>query len=36
VGERIPEPLPERAEWVTGRPGGTTMNPAGRITFDDS
>jgi hypothetical protein len=24
VGEWIPEPLPERAEWITGRPRGTT------------
>src|SRR5215472_2534599 len=24
VGEWIPEPLPERAEWVGGRSGGTT------------
>ena len=24
VGEWIPEPLPERAEWITGRPRGTS------------
>ena len=23
VGEWIPEPLPEPAEWISGRPGGT-------------
>jgi RNA polymerase sigma factor (sigma-70 family) len=36
VGEWIPEPLPERAEWATGRPGGTTMDPADRVTLDES
>jgi DNA-directed RNA polymerase specialized sigma24 family protein len=36
VGEWIPEPLPEPTEWVTGRPGGTTADPADRITLDES
>lgn len=36
VGEWIPEPLPERAEWTTGRPGGTTADPADRVTLDES
>jgi RNA polymerase sigma factor (sigma-70 family) len=36
VGEWIPEPLPERAEWITGRPGGTTTDPADRVTLDES
>src|SRR5580658_9915764 len=27
VGEWIPEPLPERAEWISGQPCGT-MDPA--------
>ena len=36
VGEWIPEPLPERAEWITGRPRGTTMDPADRVTLDES
>jgi RNA polymerase sigma-70 factor, ECF subfamily len=36
VGEWIPEPLPEPAEWITGRPGGTTVDPADRVTLDDS
>jgi RNA polymerase sigma-70 factor (ECF subfamily) len=36
VGEWIPEPLPEPTEWVTGRPGGTTMDPADRVTLDES
>src|SRR5262245_35437859 len=36
VGEWIPEPLPERAEWITGQPGGTTADPAERVTLDES
>jgi RNA polymerase sigma factor (sigma-70 family) len=36
VGEWIPEPLPEPTEWVTGRPGGTTVDPADRVTLDES
>jgi RNA polymerase sigma-70 factor (ECF subfamily) len=36
VGEWIPEPLPEPTEWVTGRPGGTTSDPADRVTLDES
>src|SRR5215475_8233670 len=36
VGEWLPEPLPERTEWLTGRPGGTTMDPADRVTLDES
>jgi len=36
VGEWIPEPLPERTEWITGQPGGTTADPADRITLDES
>jgi RNA polymerase sigma-70 factor (ECF subfamily) len=36
VGEWIPEPLPERSEWITGRPGGTTTDPADRVTLDES
>jgi len=36
VGEWIPEPLPEHTEWTTGRPGGTTMDPADRVTLDES
>ena len=27
VGEWIPEPLPERTEWITGRPGGSHHRP---------
>ena len=36
VGEWIPEPLPERTEWITGRPGGTTTDPADQVTLDES
>jgi RNA polymerase sigma factor (sigma-70 family) len=36
VGEWIPEPLPEPAEWISGRPGGTTIDPADRVTLDES
>ena len=32
VGEWIPEPLPEPAEW----PGGAAADPADRITLDES
>jgi RNA polymerase sigma-70 factor (ECF subfamily) len=32
VGDWIPEPLPEPAEW----PGGTTIDPADRVTLDES
>jgi RNA polymerase sigma factor (sigma-70 family) len=36
VGEWIPEPLPEPAEWISGRAGGTTVDPADRVTLDES
>lgn len=36
VGEWIPEPLPERTEWTTGRSGGATDDPAERVTLDES
>jgi RNA polymerase sigma factor (sigma-70 family) len=36
VGEWIPEPLPDRTEWTSGRPGGTTIDPADRVTLDES
>jgi len=35
VGEWIPEPLPERTEWIAGRPGGS-FDPADRVTLDES
>jgi RNA polymerase sigma-70 factor (ECF subfamily) len=36
VGEWLPEPLPERTEWISGRPGGATADPADRVTLDES
>ncbi|HEX3786963.1 MAG TPA: RNA polymerase sigma factor SigJ [Pseudonocardiaceae bacterium] len=35
VGEWIPEPLPDRTEWISGRSGGT-VDPADRVTLDES
>jgi RNA polymerase sigma factor (sigma-70 family) len=39
VGEWVPEPLPEPTEWISGRRGGTTADPADpadRVTLDES
>ncbi|MFE1230227.1 RNA polymerase sigma factor SigJ [Streptomyces sp. NPDC059442] len=36
VGDWIPEPLPEPAEWSGGRAGGATVDPADRVTLDES
>jgi RNA polymerase sigma factor (sigma-70 family) len=36
VGEWIPEPLPDRAEWINGPSGGTAADPADRVTLDES
>jgi RNA polymerase sigma-70 factor (ECF subfamily) len=36
VGEWIPEPLPEQAEWISGRPGTAMTDPADRVTLDES
>ena len=35
VGDWIPEPLPERTEWPSGRPGAGA-DPADRVTLDES
>ena len=35
VGEWIPEPLPDQAEWSSGRPGAAA-DPADRDTLDES
>ena len=35
-GEWIPEPLPGRAEWIGGQPGGAPADPANRVTLDES
>ncbi|WP_194890961.1 RNA polymerase sigma factor SigJ [Catenulispora pinisilvae] len=36
VGEWIPEPLPEPGEWITGQPGAGGLDPADRVTLDES
>ncbi|MGW1536529.1 RNA polymerase sigma factor SigJ [Streptomyces aureus] len=36
VGEWIPEPLPGGAEWIGGRQGGASVDPADRVTLDES
>ncbi|MGW7334220.1 RNA polymerase sigma factor SigJ [Streptomyces sp. NPDC054840] len=38
VGEWVPEPLPDRAEWISGPVGGGTrpVDPADRVTLDES
>ncbi|MFD7028297.1 sigma-70 family RNA polymerase sigma factor [Streptomyces sp. NPDC059917] len=38
VGEWIPEPLPDRTEWFSGRTGGGDLpdDPADRVTLDES
>ena len=36
VGEWIPEPLPEPRDWINTRSGGTTADPADRVTLDES
>jgi RNA polymerase sigma factor (sigma-70 family) len=36
VGEWIPEPLPEQAALITGHPNGTGIDPADRVTLDES
>ncbi|WP_433414115.1 RNA polymerase sigma factor SigJ [Microtetraspora malaysiensis] len=36
VGEWVPEPLPDRTEWISVRPGGSAVDPADRVTLDES
>ncbi|MDX2297502.1 MULTISPECIES: RNA polymerase sigma factor SigJ [Streptomyces] len=39
MGEWIPEPLPERTDWISGRPGVAAAgpaDPADRVTLDES
>jgi RNA polymerase sigma factor (sigma-70 family) len=36
VGEWVPEPLPEPAEWTSVRSGGIAIDPADRVTLDES
>jgi len=36
VGEWIPEPLPDHMEWTNERSGSTSVDPADRVTLDES
>lgn len=36
VGAWIPEPLPDRTEWISGRWSGGTVDPADQVTLDES
>ena len=36
VGEWIPEPVPERAVWIGGRSDQAPVDPADRVTLDES
>jgi len=36
VGEWVPEPLPDPAEWISGRPENMSADPADRVTLDES
>src|SRR3989442_11272551 len=36
VGEWVPEPVPDRREWIGARPGEPTPDPADRVTLDES
>jgi RNA polymerase sigma factor (sigma-70 family) len=36
VGEWIPEPLPDRTEWIEEQPTSTAADPADRVTLDES
>jgi RNA polymerase sigma-70 factor (ECF subfamily) len=36
VGEWIPEPVPDRTGWISGRPAAASPDPADRVTLDES
>jgi RNA polymerase sigma factor (sigma-70 family) len=36
VGEWLPEPLPDRTEWLSGRAAVVNADPADRVTLDES
>jgi RNA polymerase sigma-70 factor (ECF subfamily) len=36
IGEWIPEPLPDQMELTSGRSGSTSVDPADRVTLDES
>ena len=36
VGEWVPEPVPDGAEWMSGRSGAAAVDPADRVTLDET
>jgi RNA polymerase sigma-70 factor (ECF subfamily) len=36
VGQWVPEPVPAPTEWISGQAGGTPVDPADRVTLDES
>ena len=36
VGEWIPEPVPDGREWISGHSGAASVDPADRVTLDES
>lgn len=36
VGDWVPEPLPDRRGWMSGRLGDTALDPADRVSLDES
>jgi RNA polymerase sigma factor (sigma-70 family) len=36
VGEWVPEPVPDRMDWISGQPSGGPADPADRVTLDES
>jgi len=36
VGDWVPEPLPDRTEWISGRSDAASLDPADRVTLDES
>jgi RNA polymerase sigma factor (sigma-70 family) len=36
VGDWLPEPVPASTEWISGRSGGGSADPADRVTLDES
>ncbi|WBO69654.1 RNA polymerase sigma factor SigJ [Streptomyces camelliae] len=36
VGQWLPEPVPDRTRWVSSRTGSSAVDPADRVTLDES
>jgi RNA polymerase sigma factor (sigma-70 family) len=36
VGQWVPEPVPAPTEWISGQAGGAPVDPADRVTLDES